>query len=309
MDYSIEETADITNVSDGRDAFLESFKSIARVIRSRSAWLGFLSTSLILYAGWIGRHERNITAEYGLGYALGIVGASMMAALLIYPLRKRIRALRLLGSTRRWFQAHMLLGTIGPVLILYHSNFSVSSLNSQVALFCTLLVACSGVVGRYLYAQIHHGLYGEKSSLRSLTAEMQQSLENITASGPVLEDFLEQLAVFDESVLKPPSDVLQSMARPFSFAFRTRWAYLRMSLKLRKQMAANAVSTGSPNREEKKKVQTVRRNLRRHLSQVRKVAHLSFSERLFSLWHILHLPFFFMLVISAIVHIIAVHMY
>ena len=112
----------------------------------------------------------------------------------------------------------MLLGIIGPVLILYHSNFSVSSLNSQVALFCTLLVAGSGLVGRYLYAQIHHGLYGEKSSLRSLIEEMQQSLVNITASGPVIENFLEQLAAFDESVLEPPSDVLQSAVRPFSFA-------------------------------------------------------------------------------------------
>jgi len=274
---SIEETADISNVVDDPGSSPAPFKNIVREIRSRSAWLGFLSTSLIIYAGWIGRHERNITAENGMGYALGIVGASMMAALLIYPLRKRIRALRLLGSTRRWFQAHMLLGTIGPVLILYHSNFSVSSLNSQVALFCTFLLAGSGIVGRYLYAQIHHGLYGEKSSLRSLITEMQQSLENITASGPVIEDFLDQLAEIDESVLKPPSDILQSAARPFSFAFRTRWA--------------------------------VRRDLRRHLSQVRKVSHLSFFERLFSLWHILHLPFFFMLVISAIVHIIAVHMY
>jgi hypothetical protein len=283
---------------------LSQFKRIVRVIRPRFVWLGSFATTLIVYAGWIGRHERNITAENGLGYALGIVGASMMAALLIYPLRKRIPSLRILGSTRSWFLAHMLLGIIGPVLILYHSNFSVSSLNSQVALFCTLLVAGSGLVGRYLYAQIHHGLYGEKSSLRSLTAEMQQSLESITASGPAIENFLEQLAEFDKSVLEPPSDVLQSATRPFSYAFKTRWAYIKMSMSLRKQMSASA-----SNQNEKRKVQAVRRNLRRHLSQVRKVAHLGFFERLFSLWHILHLPFFFMLVISAIVHIIAVHMY
>jgi len=30
---------------------------------------------------------------------------------------------------------------------------------------------------------------------------------------------------------------------------------------------------------------------------------------LFSLWHILHVPFVFMLVISGVVHVIAVHMY
>jgi len=283
------------------------FRRIVRFIRPRLAWLGFLGITLVVYAGWVGRHERNITAENGLGYALGIVGASMMAALLIYPLRKRIPSLRVLGSTRSWFLAHMLLGIIGPVLILYHSNFSVSSLNSQVALFCTLLVAGSGLVGRYLYAQIHHGLYGEKSSLRSLIKEMQQSLISITASGPAKDIFLEQLAEFNKSVLEPPSDVLQSATRPFSYAFKTRWAYLKMSMSLRKQISANADSAS--NHDEKRKVQAVRRDLLRHLKQVRKVAHLSFFERLFSLWHILHLPFFFMLVISAIVHIIAVHMY
>jgi len=272
----------------------------------RLSLLGFMLTTAALYVGWIGRHERNITAEYGLGYALGIVGATMMAALLIYPLRKRIPSLRFLGSTRNWFLAHMLLGIIAPVLILYHSNFTVSSLNSQVALFCTLLVAGSGLVGRYLYAQIHHGLYGEKSSLRSLIEEMQNSMASITATGPAMENFHAQLTALNESVLEPPSDVLQSVARPFSFAFRTRWVYLRLSMSLRKALTGKA---GSHNQEDKKRIQTVRRDLRRHLSQIRKVAHLSFFERLFSLWHILHLPFFFMLVISAIVHIIAVHMY
>ena len=48
---------------------------------------------------------------------------------------------------------------------------------------------------------------------------------------------------------------------------------------------------------EKKLLIAARFALRQHLKQVRKVAHLNFFDRLFSLWHILHLPFFFMLVI------------
>ena len=54
---------------------------------------------------------------------------------------------------------------------------------------------------------------------------------------------------------------------------------------------------------------SIRGDVGRYLKQVRKTAHLSFFERLFSLWHILHLPFFFMLMISAVVHILAVNMY
>ncbi|MCU7938697.1 MAG: hypothetical protein KZQ64_14960 [gamma proteobacterium symbiont of Bathyaustriella thionipta] len=36
--------------------------------------------------------------------------------------------------------------------------------------------------------------------------------------------------------------------------------------------------------------------------------HIAFG-RLFHLWHLLHMPLFFMLIITGIVHVIAVHMY
>ena len=40
-----------------------------------------------------------------------------------------------------------------------------------------------------------------------------------------------------------------------------------------------------------------------------KVAGFSFFERLLSMWHILHMPLFVMLLIAGIVHVYAVHMY
>jgi len=46
-----------------------------------------------------------------------------------------------------------------------------------------------------------------------------------------------------------------------------------------------------------------------YLATLRKLNQLSFYERLFSLWHVLHFPLFLMLVVSGIVHVIAVHLY
>ena len=45
------------------------------------------------------------------------------------------------------------------------------------------------------------------------------------------------------------------------------------------------------------------------ISATRRVIELSAFERLFSLWHALHLPLFFMLLVAGIVHVIAVHVY
>jgi len=39
------------------------------------------------------------------------------------------------------------------------------------------------------------------------------------------------------------------------------------------------------------------------------VAQFEAYDRLFSLWHVLHIPFVYVLVVSAIAHVIAVHVY
>jgi hypothetical protein len=52
-----------------------------------------------------------------------------------------------------------------------------------------------------------------------------------------------------------------------------------------------------------------RRYADRRLEAGRRTAEYRAYARLFSFWHVLHIPIFFMLLISAIVHIIAVNVY
>ena len=54
-------------------------------------WFLWIVVAGALYFGWVIRDEGYITAEAGLGYALGIIGGSLMLLLLLYPLRKRLR--------------------------------------------------------------------------------------------------------------------------------------------------------------------------------------------------------------------------
>ena len=51
------------------------------------------------------------------------------------------------------------------------------------------------------------------------------------------------------------------------------------------------------------------RFIRNYLLTVRDLAQFSTYEKLFSLWHIFHVPLVYMLVFSAIWHVIAVHKY
>jgi hypothetical protein len=52
-----------------------------------------------------------------------------------------------------------------------------------------------------------------------------------------------------------------------------------------------------------------RRLAAQYLDAVVRVAQYNAYERVFALWHMAHLPFVYLLVISAVVHVIAVHAY
>lgn len=125
----------------------------------------------VLWIGWLDRADNGLTPESGVGYWLGIAGSGLMLLLLLYPLRKRVKFSRLLGSVAFWFRVHMILGVVGPVLILLHANFRLGSINSNMALAAMLVVAVSGIVGRYLYGKIHLGLYGRKAEVQEILAD------------------------------------------------------------------------------------------------------------------------------------------
>ena len=271
---------------------------------------------LILLFGWMIRGEYLIDAEYGLGYALGIIGGTMMLVLLIYPLRKRLpRSRWFVLSVPGWFRFHMLLGVLGPLAILYHSNFSLGSTNSNIALVSMLLMATSGLVGRYIYSRIHAGLYGKRLEMAELIddkqylAELLRSDENILVS----DDLLQKMASFETLALPVKKQKNESFGSRFNAVWRaareTRQAAKRLEAQLREEQFANPWFAALPKSQQKQLLSKSIKHLRGYLALVRRIAELDFFERMFSLWHMLHMPIFFLLIIAGFVHVYAVHTY
>ncbi len=130
-----------------------------------------IAVAVALTIGWLEHGEERLTPKTGLGYWLGIYGSTVMLLMLVYSVRKRLRFPGWFGSIPFWFRFHMLMGVLGPVLILFHSNFTLGALNSNFALYTMLTVALSGVVGRYLYRKVHSNLSGKKGRIKELIAE------------------------------------------------------------------------------------------------------------------------------------------
>jgi len=82
-----------------------------------------------------------------------------------------------------------------------------------------------------------------------------------------------------------------------------------LPFKLHKAINAQANEAGWNAQQRKENYSMLKNHIKHFLNATLKTCEFSTYERLFGLWHVLHLPLFFMLIISGIVHVIAVHMY
>ncbi|WP_315705933.1 MULTISPECIES: pyridine nucleotide-disulfide oxidoreductase [unclassified Bradyrhizobium] len=260
--------------------------------------------------GWLQRDEEYVTPDSGTGYWLGIYGSLAMLSLLVYSLRKRFKSMRLIGSIPFWFRTHMLLGIFGPVLILFHANFKLGALNSNVAFFAMLIVAISGVIGRYIYGKIHLGLHGRKAHVKELLAEAEAMRADLGQDMKAAAFVSQQLSAFSKGLEnKVPRTALGSLRTGAIITARTRRFRHDVVTEARRLVRAEAKGarwSWSERRRRQKRIENV---VRRYAAAVRKAAELTFFERLFSLWHIFHLPLFFLMLLAGIVHVWAVHHY
>jgi hypothetical protein len=271
--------------------------------------VGFVALVVVLCLGWSFPTERYITPTRGFGYALGIIGGSLMLVLLLYSARKHFSWLRFLGPTPAWFRFHMVLGILGPLCILFHSNFNTGAANSNVALFCMLTVAGSGFIGRYLYAHIHYGLYGRKLQLGELQASAS-GLRELSGSVSFLPDLVTRLEVAEQRLLACESRFfLLGFLTPVVVRFaaiKARWKLYRY---IRRGLRSGAGTSAVTAAESKRLCRTADAYIDKRLAATQRVAEFEGYERLFSLWHALHIPLIFMLIVAAVVHVIAVNVY
>lgn len=265
--------------------------------------------AVALYVGWRFPTQRYITPERGIGYALGIIGGSLMLVLFLYSARKRYRWLAFLGPVARWFRFHMVLGILGPLCILYHSNFSLGAANSNAALFCMLTVAGSGLIGRYIYSRIHFGLYGRKANLGELR-DGADGLRALSGTVSFLPELVSRLEAAEHRLLATgPHLPVLGFAKPVfvaTNAIASKWA-LRSYVRHALRAAAKTSPTIAAQRTRLRRAAAA--YIDKRLIATRRVAEFQAYERLFSLWHALHLPLIFMMLVAAVVHIVAVHVY
>jgi hypothetical protein len=282
-------------------------KSTARLLAGDT--VVYLVLAILIFGTWKLSQLRLFKAGDDLGYWIGVVGAVMMLLLFSYPLRKHFRFTKSWGKVKWWFLLHMLMGVGGPLLILLHSTFQIGSLNAGVALYSMLIVAGSGVVGRFIYARVNRGLRGEQTDFKALQVKAgldQQDVRSRLSFAPEVEA---RLKAFEQNELKATAGWMTHLRRVFWLPV-TQWLVYRGCVAdLRAPLHRLAEQSQWSPEDRVRRELLARKMVRRYVNAVVRVAQYTAYERLFSFWHVAHIPFVYLLIISAVVHVIAVHAY
>lgn len=269
----------------------------------------YLVLTLLVLAVWRISRMGLFAAGDDTGYWLGVAGGIMMLLLFTYPLRKHFGFTRNWGRVKWWFLLHMVLGVGGPLLILLHSTFRVGSLNAAVALYSMVAVALSGVVGRFIYARVNRGLHGEKASLRDLQTRAGMEEEDARSRLAFVPQVEARLIAFEQHELKAQPGWLTYTRQVFWLPVLQWMTYRRCVADLRLALRALTRREKWSRHDLSKRYRHSKQLIHQYLNAVTRVAQYTAYERLFSLWHVAHIPFVYLMVISAVVHVIAVHAY
>lgn len=182
-------------------------------------------------------------------------------------------------------------------------------MNGSVALYAMLLVAGSGIVGRFLYRHVHHGLYGRKLTLLGAEAELEADIHDLASVFALRPDLETRLKGFHDAAFAPVDGFSRRVWRFVALSSRAR----RLAREARHDAREALTRLGHARRVPATQLDAscleAERRIDDYLDLVVQAAQLSSWERAFSLWHVVHIPFLYLLVISGIVHVVAVHMY
>lgn len=275
-------------------------------LRACLAWTaaGCAAVGVVMVAAW-----GDYTPGDDVGYNLGLAGGLAMLALFGYPLRKRVRWMGRAGPVKHWFALHMALGLAGPALILAHSRLTLASLNATIAFWSMVLVASSGVVGRFLYRQVHHGLDGRRESLDALRARAGMEGEEVRTWLRFLPAVREVLERFDAEAQRAAPRSVSGWLAFACLAPRARAARRRARTALASELPVVAQARGWESAVLARRMAKGEALIESWIAHAQAIGRLSAYERLFALWHVVHLPFVVLLVASAAVHVLYVHMY
>ncbi|MFN7972548.1 MAG: hypothetical protein U0166_09395 [Acidobacteriota bacterium] len=236
-----------------------------------------------------------------LGLRLGFAALAMLLGIFLYPLRKRWSWLSRRGSSRRWLDYHVLLGLFTPVVVAFHASFKSRGF-AGMAFWIMVAVALSGVIGRYLYAQIPRRLARAELSLKEIQETLARASAALADERLVPEEHLGLLLCLPSPARVEEMSTLAALGTMVAVDVRQAVGVARLRRRAvpfpeRVRALGGFLSTSRADLEHA--IATARREA----STAKKVIFLGRAQQVFRLWHVVHRPFSYTLAILVAIHV------
>ena len=236
-----------------------------------------------------------------IGLYLGFIGVALFFGIFLYPIRKRWPWLGQIGSTRHWLDIHVLMGLTAPFIIAFHSTLKFKGI-AGMAFWIMFAVSASGVVGRYLYAQIPRKVSTAELSMREVQ-ELQERLSQQLAAQNLLPGAELQ------ALLKMP-DANRTGRLPIAVALVYMMIldvvrFFRVA-RLRRHAVSFGQSLGTLGGFLRTRHPELERAIQAAAEEAalsKRILFLSRSQKVFHLWHVVHKPFSYAFAVLALLHI------
>ena len=134
-------------------------------------------------------------------------------------------------------------------------------------------------------------------------------LRTQTSTVEVLPDLLAAIEKEEKWLLEPAHGAISSLVHPFTIGIRAAASRAHLRRFIAHAVAITARQSRPIAAQAERLAQAAFAYGCRRLDAQRRVAEYRLYAKLFSFWHLLHVPMFIMLIIASTVHIISVHVY
>jgi hypothetical protein len=227
-----------------------------------------------------------------VGHGIGITGSFLMIiGVASYMLRKRVRVFHKYGFLKHWLEFHIFLCTLGPILVLFHTAFKFGGIVA-VSFWSMVAVVLSGVIGKFLYAQIPHTIQGQMVSFDELNSQNENLSHQLRDEFHVPEKILSAI----ESLSSIQRYKKVNLKTGLIFITKDSFGIKNVIKSLRKELVISKMP--------KKERDTIIKTAKSKLIISRRIGLLHTMQKLFNYWHIVHLPFAVTMFIIMVVHIV-----
>ena len=242
-----------------------------------------------------------------VGLGLGVLAFAGFLFLWLYPLRKKVKALAWTGAVGSWLRIHIFAGIAIPLLAAVHAGWRFDGLIG-LGYLSMLLVALSGIIGRYLYVRIPRSRSGLELTMDEVQGRRRSLITEIaarTGEDPLTVE--RELALRNERELALTAGIARARATasgPLAILFALfadDWARRRAVARLKRRWSG-PMPNGT--RHDNGAVRTLANLAKQELGLAQQLRMLDATRSVFGLWHVVHRPFALLALLAVAIHVV-----